>query len=101
MAEVVDIEVKDDIEIFNGDLKLAESDQQHVEHILRARPGQFYQFPTLGVGVDDKKLASINAQVFKQQIKQNLQADNFRVNKIDILGDIDNFTIDIAAERLK
>lgn len=101
MAEVQDIEIIDDIAIVDGDLKLVDSDQQHIEHILRANPGHFYQWPTLGVGADQNKLASISPQVIKQQIKQNLESDNFRVNKVEVLGVIDDFTINIDAIRLK
>ena len=96
-----DIEIIDDIAIFNGDLKVIESDQQHVEHILTAKPGHFFEFATLGVGVDDNKLGNINQQVLKQQIRANLEADNYRVNKIEITGTIEDFQVEIAAERLK
>lgn len=98
---VKDIEIIDDIVIVDGDLKIIESDQQHIEHILRANPGHFYQHPTLGIGVDDNKLGSINPQVLKQQIQQNLEADNYRINKIEILTNVDGFAASIDAERLK
>lgn len=101
MAEVQDIEIIDDIAIVNGDLKIIPSDQQHIEHILKAKAGHFYQFPTLGVGVDDNLLGSISIQALKQQIKQNLEADNYRVNKVEILGEIDEFEVSIDAIRLK
>ena len=98
---VQDIEIIDDIAIVGGDLKVIESDQQHVEHILTAKPGHFYQFPTLGVGVNDNKLGNISQQVLKQQIRTNLEADNYRVNKVEITGTIEDFQVQIAAERLK
>lgn len=98
---VKDIEFIDDIAIKNGDLKIAESDQQHLEHIIKVLPGQFYQWPTIGVGIDTKKLGSITAQELKQQIKQNVEADNYRVNKLDVIGDVDKFSVSIDANRLK
>ena len=101
MAEVVDIAFDEDIEISGGDLKIEPSDQQHIEHILRAKPGHFYQFPTLGVGIDENKLASINSEVLKQQIRQNLEADNYRVNKLEIATTVDSIGASIDAIRLK
>ena len=58
MAEVSDIllDSDNDIVIVNGDLDVGLSDNMHIEHILRAKPGNFYQWPTLGVGVLDLQL---------------------------------------------
>jgi len=43
MAEAVDILFADDLVIKNGDFGVGPSDQQHIEHILFATPGQFKQ----------------------------------------------------------
>lgn len=101
MELVKDILINDDISTKNGDLVVGESDAQHIEHILRAKPGQFYQFPTLGVGAEDGIKGSINRQADRQKIKQNLESDNYRVNKVKITGDIDSKITSIDAIRLK
>ena len=101
MALVKDILINDDIAFKNGDLVVGESDAQHIEHILTAKPGHFYQFPTLGVGIVDEIKASVNKQALRQRIKQNLEADNYRINKIEIGGDIDQLITSIDATRLK
>lgn len=101
MALVKDILINDDIAFKNGDLVVGESDAQHIEHILRAKPGHFYQFPTLGVGVVDEIKGSISKQALRQKIKQNLESDNFRINKIEVSGDIDELITSIDAIRLK
>ena len=101
MAEAKDILINEDIEIKNGDLVVGESDAQHIEHILRAKPGHFYQYPTLGIGVEDNIKGNISKQALRQSIKQNLESDNYRVNKIDIAGNIDQLITSIDAIRIK
>lgn len=99
MAEVVDIAVDTDISIVNGDLLIGFSDDQHIEHILTARKGQFYQFPTLGYGAQDLILGSIHKASEKRKIRTELEADNYRVNKITILDSVDNLVTEIDATR--
>lgn len=101
MAEVTDIIFTDDIQFSGGDFDVDKSDQQHVDHIIRAKPGQFYQFPELGVGIDDFRQGTINKPFLRQQIKDNLEKDNYRVNEIIIEGDLDTLVTQITAERLK
>ena len=101
MALVKDILINDDIGFKNGDLLVGESDEQHVEHILLAKPGHFYQFPTLGVGVVNLIKSSKNPQALKQKIKVNLESDNFRVNKVEVGGEIDELITSIDAIRTK
>lgn len=100
MAEVKDILFDDDISIsLTGDLDVGESDKQHIEHILQASPGQFYQFPSLGVGVIKDINSNINEPTLKQRINENLEADNFRVNRIEITGQGDSFKVAVDATR--
>lgn len=98
---VKDIIFDEDIEFSGGDLKVEESDQQHIEHIMKAKPGQFYQNPTIGVGIDDFKNSNINQPFIKQKVKENLEADNYRVNGIDIITGGNGFQLSITAKRLK
>lgn len=95
-----DLIVKDDIEIKDGDLVVADSDSQNIEFIITAKPGQFYQFPTLGVGIIDEIKGSITKQALKIKIKNNLEADNYRVNKIEVKGGIDDLITTIDAIKL-
>jgi len=96
-----DIILKDDIEIKDGDLRVDDSDGQHIEHILRAKPGHFTQHPTLGVGVDDNINGNESRQSIKQKIKQNLEADDYLVRKIEVTGEVDQQITQIDAVRLK
>ena len=43
-----------DIKIFNGDLAVEPSDNQHIQDIFLANKGQFRQFPTIGIGIESK-----------------------------------------------
>ena len=73
----VDITFTDDIEIVNGDLDISYSDNQHVEHILEANPGQFYQYPDVGYGVYKRLNGSIDIPTEKKLIKQAIENDNY------------------------
>ena len=98
---MTDIVFKEDIEFENGDYKIAESDGQHIEHILKANPGQFYQFPTLGAGVNSLKNSNISKLDLEQLIREHLLKDNFRINSINITGQAGQLFTAINAERLK
>lgn len=96
-----DILINDDIRIKNGDLVIGDSNGQEIEFILSAKPGQFYQFPPLGVGIIDEVNGSITPQALRLKIKNNLEADDRRVNRIDVSGGIDDLTIQIDSDKLK
>lgn len=87
-----------DLTIVGGDFKFGESDQQEVEDILRARPGQVYQSPKIGIDINQWKNGSINPQQLQQQIKLGLKADGFTVTNVIVT---DDFKITIDAERKK
>ena len=100
MELVKDIVFSEDLEITGGDLKVAESDQQHVEHILKAQKGQYYQYPTLGIGIENNIKGSINKLELKREIRINLEKDNYNVNQIIIGEDIDELITSIDAIRV-
>lgn len=85
-----------EIKIENGDFFVAESDQQHIEHIMIADTGQFRQFPLIGVGIRRQLNGSVNRTDLKQLIRNQLKSDNFTVSKIDVTK---NFEITIDAKR--
>lgn len=87
-----------DLIIENGDLKLNESDSQHVEHIITADKGHFRQWPLIGVGIGRLIKGTINPQALKQSIKLNLESDNYNVRLIEI-DSIDKLSINVDALR--
>tara|TARA_R100001244_G_scaffold129327_1_gene100698 strand:- start:1349 stop:1657 length:309 start_codon:yes stop_codon:yes gene_type:complete len=96
-----DWEFIDDMTIENGDFKIIESDQQHIEHILKAQKGHFYEHPTLGAGIDDLLNSSETNARINQIITENLEQDDFVVKDI-LISMIDNEkTVEIDAKRRK
>ena len=102
MAEVKDLSiVDDDFEFANGDFRVLDSDQQHVEHIIKADKGHFRQFPLIGVGIDKKQHGNLTVQALKQDIKLQLRSDNYAVRQV-ILDEVgQEFNISIDAKRIK
>lgn len=88
---------KEALQILNGDFVVKPSDQMHIQHILKAYPGQYYQNPLIGLGVRDYQGASVNPQRLKQAIKTQLKGDNLITKVIEINED---FVVNIDAERL-
>lgn len=87
-----------DLVFINGDIKVDESDTQHVDHIVVADKGQFRQFPLIGVGILRMINGSPNRQELKQQIKLQLESDGYNVRQIAIDPN-DMLSIEIDAER--
>lgn len=96
--ESIPLSDKEALQILNGDFLVKASDQMHIQHILRAYPGQYYENPLVGLGVRDYQGASVNPQRLKQAIKTQLKADNIITKVIEISED---FVVNIDAQRLK
>lgn len=90
-----DIKYTDDIQAENGDFKIIDSKNQHIEHNLRANPGDYLQFPDIGAGINKNILNSaLDFLGLKKIIKRTLEIDDMRL--IDFM--INNKKIFIAAE---
>ena len=61
--------------IENGDWKVADSSTMNVAHIMKARTGDYKQFPSVGVDVLKLLNGSTPASKIKQLIKEQLKAD--------------------------
>lgn len=86
MVKAQDIRLDDDgdVAIVRGDFGVVESDQLHIEHILKSNKGYWFEHPLLGVGIIDEQNGSRTRQELKQNIRRQLVFDNFAVKKIDI-----------------
>lgn len=87
----------DDIQIKDGDFVVDESDAQHIQHIIMSSPGDWKQFPFIGLDT----IAHINApetdiDKLRKYIKLQLQSDGYNVEEISINSFED---INIKAER--
>lgn len=85
-----DIILNDDIQIVNGDLLVEFSDEQHIEHILLAKPGDYKNVPWIGIGIESYLQAPITGkttQLLEKEIKLHLESDtakkvNVKVDKL-------------------
>lgn len=89
----VDIQVKKDQngKIIQG-FHLGDTTMQNVEIILQMQPGELKEYPTLGVGIDNMLLDN-DSLLYKHKIRQQLDSDGIRVNKLEIKG----ITVDLNA----
>lgn len=98
LVEEVSGTIQEDVIIENGDFKVFNSDQQHIQHILKANAGQYYQYPLVGLGIAYYRSASLTQQRLRQLIKTQLKADDYKSKVIEISSD---FVVNIDAERIK
>ena len=96
-----DVIYSEDVEILNGDLKVEFSEDQHVEHILRAGKGNFYQYPEIGVNITELVNGNTYASEIRQAIKSNLESDNFRVDTLKVTFINSILDINVKAVKLK
>lgn len=99
MAEIItkDIKFEDDIVIVNGDFAVFESDEMHIENILKANRGFFFETPLIGLGIVKEINGSKSIQELKQDVRRQLVLDNFGVQVVEITEG----EININAKRLK
>lgn len=67
--------------LVDGDLLLAASDEEHIQDILISYPGEWKQFPFVGVNITRIIRGSIDGTV-RRDIRLNLTADGYRVGNI-------------------
>lgn len=87
----------EDLSFKDGDFYVGNSDQQHVQHILKADKGHFRQWPLLGVGILDYVNGAVEPEVIRQLITTNLKNDNYNVKQVLVTND---YSISIDAERI-
>lgn len=97
-AQDFQLDEQGDLLFLNGDVVVSESDSQHIEDLITAHKGWYKEFPFLGVGLTDYLKSSGMQLELKMMIQQQLQADGFMVNQIEI-GDLEKMEIYIDATR--
>jgi hypothetical protein len=87
-----------DLKIENGDIAVANSNQQDIELILMLEKGELKQHPLLGVGLTKYlKSPKNNTSQLEREVRVNLELDGFKVNDVDFVNGLEN--IDIDADR--
>lgn len=99
MADIItkDISFDEDIVISNGDFLLFDSEEVHIENILKANRGYFFETPLIGYGIINELNGSKSIQEQKQDIRRQLTLDNYNVQLVQV----DGSNISINAKRLK
>lgn len=66
-----------DLLIENGDFVIFDSDYQHIHDIINDAPGEWKQFPTLGVNLKSVQYGPANVNQLQQTIKIQLTGDGY------------------------
>ncbi len=83
----------------NGDLDIDVSDYQNVQAIILAQPGQFYEFPTLGVGIQEQLNAPEDISFLRSTIINELLKDTYELTRFDTV--FRNSRLEIFLDALK
>lgn len=79
----------------DGDLKIGQSDEQHVGDIFITQKGENKEFPLVGFGAINYIKTSISASEFKRDLKIQLEYDDYKNADIDLSQGIENVKINI------
>lgn len=90
-----------DIVIQDGDFLIGESDNQNVFANLKARKGQFYENPLIGIGIDDFQNSSKTKREITKEIREGLLKDNYRAKNLDVSVDQGEVFINILPEKIR
>ncbi|QEE51034.1 hypothetical protein FUA48_16055 [Flavobacterium alkalisoli] len=78
----------------NGDFAIIQSDQQHVNCIFLAHPGEYKQFPLVGFGASKYlKKSTASKQKFVRDLTLQLQMDGYA--NPEISNDFNNLIIKV------
>ena len=80
-------------QITSGDFTVDVSEWQHIEHIMRASPGHYREYPLCGASVHEMKNGPING-VVRAGVRRQLIADGYQVNRL-IMSE-NEFSIDVT-----
>jgi hypothetical protein len=76
-----------------GDFAIEQSDDLHIESILLAKPGQYYEYSLLGYGIQDKLNGPFTKQIEKKAIRQALRRDDYNTTDL-VISDGPSIVVD-------
>jgi hypothetical protein len=84
--QTFDIVLDDDGELVASsyDFKTGDAVNNYLRYILDAFPGNYKEFPVLGVGIDQYLNSNINPQQLERAIRVQLENDVFKKPLIDL-----------------
>lgn len=95
----LDIKVKkNDTGLITDGLIMGDVHMQNQAIIIYMYPGEMKEKPTVGVGVNSVLLSN-DTLLYKHKIREQLEADGFQINHLDITNDQNNkLNIEINAQ---
>lgn len=88
---------RDRLGLITGGWMVGDVQKQNQAIIVYMQPGELKEKPTIGVGVTSMLLSS-DALLYKHKIREQLEADGFRVNHLEIRSEQDKLNIEINAQ---
>lgn len=98
MIDILQTSITGDLLIQNGDLVLGESNTQNVFDLINSAPGEFKQYPSIGLGINSYLNANVDETSLTQKIQIQLNGDGFNTQKMIVSFDNtnDTETIDVS-----
>ena len=72
-----------DLDLRQGSMTLMEVTPQNQAMLLTARPGEYKEYPSMGIGLPDMVLDH-EQRVWRRRIVEQIEADGQRIKKINI-----------------
>ena len=96
-----DLIFDDDLVIENGDFLVADSDTQHIAHLLLSRPGHYKNVPYAGIAINDFLNSPTTPKVIanlEREIALQLEADGAKSVTVNISKQLEESTIQATYE---
>lgn len=97
MAKDIILNQNNEIQFLNGDFFVGDSGDQHIQTIIQANKGQFYESPLVGVGISSKINGPFDRANLSREVREQLQADGFNIKRLEISKNVDEIIFDIDA----
>lgn len=94
-------EIEGGLDFSSGDIKVDWSDDMHVEHIFKSIPGNWYQWPQIGIGIYQEINGNTSSIKLTKKIREHLISDNYRIKQLSIEGEGDEMIVNVDQERIQ
>jgi hypothetical protein len=76
-----------DLTIKDGDFVVGESTAQHKQHLIVSYPGEFRQYPIVGVGIG-KYLNGENLEGLSAELRRQFELDGLNIDSLSVTNGI-------------
>ncbi len=97
MWQDIIIDTNNDIQFLNGDFFVGDSGDQHIQNILQANKGQYYESPLVGVGLINYKGSPFTRPELKREIREQLLDDQRNIKVLTLGNSLDQINLEIDA----